>query len=152
MKRIPLTQNKYAIVDDADHAALAAHKWYARRSLAGVWYAVRKVNRRPVLMHRVIAQPTDGLCVDHINRDGLDNRRSNLRICTHAENMRNRKAQRNAASPYKGVFEERNRWRARIEANGRQHNLGLHDTQEAAALAYDEAARELHGAFARTNF
>src|SRR5688572_25831341 len=88
MKTIPLTRGLMAIVDDADYASLAAHKWYAKkkRATAQVFYASRKVNRRSVDMHRVILGLTDGaLECHHLNGDGLDNRRENLQALTKAE-------------------------------------------------------------------
>lgn len=91
--------------------------------------------------------------VDHINGNGLDNRRCNLRVCSHGENMRNRTMNRNNRSGYKGVYFDPDKngrpWRAQIRANGRKHSLGRFDTAEQAYEAYQKAAERLHGEFAR---
>jgi hypothetical protein len=94
---------------------------------------------------------------DHIDGDKLNNTPANLRICTPSQNSANRPAPRNNTSGYKGVWYDASRpgvkkWRATIERDRRQYHLGLHATSEEAARAYDAAARELFGPFARTNF
>lgn len=103
-------------------------------------------------LHRMIANCPEGYFVDHINGNGLDNRRSNLRICTHAENMRNRRIHRNNKSGYKGVYFDPSRggrWRAQIRAKGKKHCLGSFDSPESAYKAYLAASKALHGSFAR---
>lgn len=160
MKEIPLTQGKVALVDDADAAIVAPYKWYASRH-RGTFYARTdtggRLVRRRLAMHRVILGlgAGDGREVDHINGNGLDNRRANLRICTHAENLRNRGPQRNNRSGYKGVsLHPDGKWTAHISINGSRNvrYLGLFSTPEDAARAYDAAARDLFGEYARLNF
>jgi hypothetical protein len=93
--------------------------------------------------------------VDHVNGDGLDNRRSNLRVCTHAENARNQSSRtRMSTSRFRGVVwaKDRRKWRAMIGDNGRTVHLGNFTDEIEAAQAYDRAAREMYGAFARLNF
>lgn len=104
-------------------------------------------------MHRQILGEPAGREVDHENLDGLDNQRINLRIATRGQNQHNRGRYRSNTSGYIGVSwrESHQKWRARINVNGEQEHLGYFDTAEAAANAYDEAARRLHGFFARTN-
>jgi hypothetical protein len=104
-------------------------------------------------MHREIAGPGPGQVVDHINHDGLDNRRCNLRVCSHAENVRNQRGQYGRSSRYKGVSRDRRlgKWRAQIWHNGKHTYLGLHDSETAAAEAYNAKARELFGEFAYLN-
>lgn len=101
-------------------------------------------------------RPVKGESVDHINGDGLDNRRSNLRVCSHAENRRNSKkvsGRRKLASHYKGVSHpSKNRWTASITVMWKTLHIGSFKTEIEAARAYDEAARNHHGVFARLNF
>jgi hypothetical protein len=106
-----------------------------------------------VLMHRVIMAAPKGLVVDHINGDTLDNRRSNLRLCTHAQNIRNRRVSKHSQSGLKGVEYDRKRkvWCARIAAFGNRIYLGSFDNPLDAASAYDAAAIKFHGEFAKTN-
>lgn len=105
-------------------------------------------------LHRLIAQPGQDLVVDHINRDTLDNRRSNLRIVTQQQNCYNISKKANTSSVYKGVTWEtsRNRWRVKIKHRYKTVNLGRYKTETEAALAYDAKAKELFGPFANLNF
>jgi hypothetical protein len=118
-------------------------------------FRVARVNGRQVResMHRVIMDAKPGQEVDHINGDGLDNREANLRFCTHQENDRNTKKYRNSTSLYKGVswHQSSGRWQAQIKIDGRTQYLGVHPTQAAAALVYNEAAERLFGRFANLN-
>jgi hypothetical protein len=104
-------------------------------------------------MHREIMGAAEGQVVDHINHDGLDNRRCNLRVCSHAENVRNQRGQRGRSSGYKGVSRDRRlgKWRAQIWHNGKHTYLGLFESEAAAARAYNAKARDLFGAFAYLN-
>ncbi len=159
MREIPLTKGFVALVDDNLYDYLMQWKWYAHRAAPGLkYYAKRSVwdgcRHKQIHMHRVIAGSTPGQRTDHIDGDGMNNQRYNLRSCTNAQNMCNRKAQRNNTSGWKGVswVKKLNKWRAQIESEGKGQMLGhFHDPIE-AALAYDEAARRLHGEFASTNF
>lgn len=157
-KRIPLSFGHFATVDDEDFERLSRHRWYFDGG-----YALRTISgtsRR--FMHHDIAGRRAGLQVDHANGDGLDNRRANLRHATHRQNTLNRRPviRRDASrgSRFKGVSRDpsENRttpWRARITvAPGRQVLLGRFQTEEGAARAYDRAAIEHHGQFARLNF
>jgi hypothetical protein len=154
---IRLTQGFVAIVDDEDaERILAAGKWCATRGRTGGFYAIRNVacddgKRRQVRLHTFL---TGWSRVDHINGDGLDNRRANLREATHAENMRNTGVRSDNTSGYKGVhwYKSRKAWQASIKAEGKQLFLGYHSSAESAARAYDAAALELHGEFAGLNF
>ncbi|RAK52107.1 AP2/ERF family transcription factor [Phenylobacterium deserti] len=155
-REIPLTKGKVAIVDDADFDWLSQWKWMCSnggRAVRGPRGEERYPKRhRLIMMHRQLLQAPDGLEVDHIDGDPLNNQRSNLRLCTHQQNMKNRSGYR--SDKLKGAFFNRSigRWQAVIVCDGRRHYLGTFGAELDAALAYDKAARELHGAFARLNF
>jgi len=159
-RRIALTQGKYAIVDVEDYERVSQYKWHIRRSnRSSTYYAARtvfvsKYNRKLVSMHRFIMNAPDGLEVDHINGDGFDNRKANIRLATNSQNSRNKPKRRNTKlSRYKGV--KRNgsgRWHAVINYERKRIYLGTFETEEDAARAYDAAARKYHKEFARLNF
>ncbi len=111
--------------------------------------------RRLVYMHwAIIGKPPKGGLTDHINGNSLDNQKTNLRTCTHAENMRNRRSDQGSRSHYKGVcwHNQNNKWVVRIAVNRKQIYLGCFISELDAAKAYDAAARAHHGEFARLNF
>lgn len=152
---IKLTKGKVAIVDECDRDLVQHHSWYAKCD-NGIWYASTRVAAGMISMHRLLTDSPE-LEVDHIDGDGLNNRRNNLRVCTHADNIRNqRKHQRKGgcSSRFKGVcWDKYNRkWRATIVPSGKKLYLGLFVQEEDAARAYDEAARIHYGEFARLNF
>lgn len=150
---ILLTQGKFAIVDAEDYKQLSRYKWQAERGQS-TFYAKRKSNYKSIKMHRAFLQPPEHLVCDHQNHNGLDNRRSNLRVCTQAQNQRNRRPRRDSTSKYKGVSWSirARKWRAGIKANGHSTSLGSFDDEMEAALAYDRNAVELFGEFAYLNF
>ena len=150
---IPLTQGKFAIVDAEDYDWLSQYKWCAVKSRE-TFYAQRWSNGRVVGMHRVIMHAPKGVICDHKNHNGLDNRKSNLRLCTSAQNQYNKRPKKGCASRYKGVVlrSDCKRWRARIGFNGKRIHLGDFDNQMEAAMAYDNKAVELFGEFAWLNF
>lgn len=153
MQIIQLTQGEVAFVDDEDYTLVSSYTWYPRRdSKHNIVYALANIRtegkRRTIDMHRLILP--DAKMVDHINHDGLDNRRKNLRAATPTQNQQNRKP----AKRFKGVdyIKSKDRYRARITLDGRCITLGAgYSTEEAAALAYNEAARKLFGEFAYLN-
>jgi len=159
MKEIKLTQDKVAIVDDADFNFLNRFKWCVCRGKGNYYYAYRHKkmeNGRQlfVLMHKEILNPPSEMETDHRDGNTLNNRRKNIRICTRTENQRNRKPNRNSRSAFKGVcwYKQTNRWLSRIYLNGKAKHLGYFMTEEEAAFAYDMAAKKLFGEFARINF
>lgn len=154
MPTIELTRGHFAIVDAADYEWLSQFKWYTFQTRHDSYAArtVRQDGPRTILMHRAIMDAPQGMDVDHINGNGLDNRRANLRLATRSDNLRNRAADKDSAVPYKGVGRKRNRFIARIKANGKRISLGSYRTAEEAARAYDAAALKHHGEFAHLNF
>lgn len=157
IKTIPLTHGKVAIVDASDYEWLSQWNWYTRLN-GHKFYAERMVggrkNQRQIYMHRLILNAPSGVQVDHIDGDGLNNTRANLRFATAQQNGWNRPAPRTNTSGYKGVHwvKKDKKWTATIRINGKTYGLGYHDSPEEAAHAYDRAARELHGEFAFCNF
>lgn len=158
-KEIELSQGKVALVDDEDFDILNRYKWYAYQEKSGHWYVKRtpSINGKRVpeqKMHRVILglQPGDKIQTDHINHNGLDNRRENLRKCTHAENQYNQRI-RQHSSRYKGVSwdERRGKWIAQIRINGGNEYLGCFNDEDNAAKAYNLVAIGYFGGFANLN-
>ena len=151
-KIIPLSKGKRAIVDDADFERLAAFKWFYHSR----GYAVRNLyspNKGVMLMHRQILCGPASMDTDHINGDKLDNRRCNLRIATRADNIHNVGRRSSNTSGFKGVDWQKkcSKWRARVFVNGRERHVGYFDSPEDAAVAYNSAASEHYGEFARLN-
>ena len=155
-KRIYLTQGKFTIVDDEDFQRLSRFKWHAQvRPYTS--YAVREFStgygrrrRKLIPLHRFILDAPDGIQVDHINGNGLDNRRVNLRLCTAQQNCANNRRVY-SKSGYKGVYWNQCVWQARLNHNGKLLYFGSYKSPIDAARAYDKAATEIFGSFARTN-
>jgi hypothetical protein len=152
MREIQLTQGKVALVDDADYAELMAFKWRALKQTSGVdrWYALRSIRKRNVLMH---VHLTEYSRTDHIDGNGLNNQRANLREATKQQNGFNYRSS-SGVSCFKGVSPypyDVSRWRAGIRLNGVRQHLGIFDTEEEAARAYNQAATEQFGEFAYLN-
>lgn len=158
MKEIKLTQGKVALVDDEDYDELMKHKWCAHK-MGEMYYADRgkyeNGKQRTILMHRQILGITEySIQVDHINMNGLDNRRCNIRACTRSQNFMNQKSYKNSSSKYKGVEwrKDTKKWRARIRMDKKLYHIGCFENEIDAAKAYDEFAKKMFGEFARTNF
>ena len=143
---IPLTRGKFAIVDPEDYPRLAKHKWFFAKSPTGS-YAARwqrqkaKNTRKRIWMHREIIHIPKHLVCDHINRNGLDNRKANLRRASVSQNLCNRtKTRTKTRSKYKGLEWDKNqrKWKARIQLNGQKIYLGSFSNEIDAAKAYDK--------------
>lgn len=157
---IPLTKGLTAWVSPEDWRRVMRHKWCAHSHRGGLTYAQANVKIgsewKRVLLHRVVMKVGPGETVDHRDGNGLNNTRDNLRIVVGGGNQHNsgHRQTKNRSSRFKGVSWHKGacKWRAQIMCDRKYHNLGLHATEEDAARAYDRAARELHGEFARVNF
>ncbi len=164
-KQISLTQGKFAIVDDEDFEYLNEYNWYAYKGRA-TFYARRnvrdeKTNKQTLIrIHREILKAKKGQHVDHINHNGLDNRKENLRVCNNSENsMNSRKHKtynggRKPSSKFKGVYwyKRTKKWRVRITINYKLIHLGYYNDEIEAAKAYDNAAIKYFGEFAKLNY
>lgn len=152
-KEVHLSRGHIAIVDAADFQRVSQYKWTVMKTKHR-FYAYHKIGSRRTteLMHRFILSAPPGLQVDHINGDGLDNRRSNLRLCSNAENSRNQLKRRGTSSQYKGVCwnKAKNTWIAQIKVNYQVIYLGCFETEEEAHAAYCAASAKYHGDFGRT--
>ena len=156
MKQVPLTQGYIAIVDDEDFEKIKHHKWSITSNKEKTHvYARAKIAGKTIKLHRYILGLTDkSMVVDHIDHNGLNNTRSNLRVCTLKENQANQKPKKNAASKYRGLAwnKQRLKWQVSIKVNGVQKYLGIYKNEDEAARVYDKHAKIQYGEFAYLNF
>jgi hypothetical protein len=159
---VPIHGGHVALVDGADAELVGRFRWYVLRSTntlyARAWLPREGGKRKQVYMHALVAGSSTGGQVDHINGDGLDNRRSNLRPADHSKNGANRaKGKPPSSSQFKGVYYSRDprarkQWTAAIRVRGKRIHLGSFPNEREAALAYDVAAVRHFGGYARENF
>lgn len=164
MKEIELSKGHKALVDDDIHEELNQYKWSATEGNTGIVYAQRSIRingkRTTVMMHRQIMGVADtNVHVDHIDHNGINNVRSNLRICTPSQNRKNGSPRKGGTSNYLGVCLDRHRrrdkvyeyWKASIKIKDRYKTIGLFKTEKEAAEAYNQFALKVHGEFANLN-
>jgi hypothetical protein len=159
MKKIRLSNcDECAEVDDKDYKLVQPYKWRKNAQGYAVSRAYTRISKgvrhaKDIRMHRLIMGEPEGMEVDHANNDCLDNRRSNLRVATHWQNLANRPLQRNNTSGYRGVTwsNQNKKWYAQIYVNSKTISLGFYDDIKDAARAYNTAATERYGEFARLN-
>lgn len=149
-----LTNKQEAIdIDDEDYAIIEGYTWYTDKNGYAVAHDEQHPSRKIVKMHRLLMNPGIGQEVDHKNGIPLDNRRSNLRLCSHSQNGKNKRSSK-GSSRFKGVSLHKriNKWMASITMNYKKIHLGYFETEEQAAKSYDLKAKELFGEFANLNF
>lgn len=147
---VSLTKGYVATIDSADVNAVAGWNWCAFVRGETV-YAVRSASRKTIYMHRALISPPDGCVVDHVDGNGLDNRRANLRVGSQMQNTWNSRTKRSNTSGVKGVCFDRSRakWIAHIRCGGKRINLGRFDNIRDAEAAYRAASMRIHGQFSR---
>ena len=152
MKTINLTQNKVAIVDDDDYERLIKFCWYYEKGYAKAKIPNKRGEKKTLGMSAMVIGTIPGLEIDHVNRDGCDNRKENLRHCTRSQNESN-KGKSKGSSIYKGVYWHKGsgKWMAYIKKNQKCYHLGLYQDEKDAAIAYNAAAADMFGKFAGLN-
>lgn len=156
MKELRISKGKMILIDDEDFEKVSQYNWIIREckntfyatALCGKWK-----DRQYIHLHNLIMNPPVGFIVDHIDHNGLNNQKANLRSCTKMQNSKNRTGW--GKSKYLGVSKRINQssisWKAEINAENKRKYLGVFKSEEAAAIAYNEAAKVLHGEFANLN-
>jgi hypothetical protein len=152
-KLIPLTQDKFTIVDAEDYDQLSKHKWHVSKNRR-TEYAARGSGPKNIKMHRLLLNAPPHLLGDQRDRNGLNNRKANLRLCTNKENTRNARPNLKGSSRFKGVswHKKTKKYNATIQKNGKRYSLGCYHDEIEAAVVYDIKAMELFGQFAYFNF
>lgn len=145
---IPLGKNQFAIIDSDDLEFVMRYEWRFKTGHCN--YAVT-MGRNSTKLHNYIMNCPEGKVVDHRNGNGLDNRRDNLRICEHYQNVWNQKKAKNTKNRFKGVQKRGKKWSASISCRNKRYQLGVFDTEAEAAIAYNDKAKELHGDFSNIN-
>lgn len=150
VRKTPNYKKFIALVDDEDYERVNQFNWYAKKQ-ENLFYAIRHIERHKIIfMHNIIVGFKG---VDHIDGNGLNNQRNNLRKATQQQNMMNKQSRKNSSSRFKGIYwyKQTKRWMARITFNQRIFYLGYFTSEIQAALAYNKKALELFGEFAKLN-
>ena len=157
MKVIIVESKKYGtkrvLLDDEDFALVSNYTWCVTNG-RGTFYSHTKIKDKTVYMHRLILGLTDPkIPCDHIDHNGLNNQRNNIRACTQSQNLCNRSPRKNGSSKYLGVCwdKEHRKWKVLIHENKRSKFIGRFNLETDAAMAYNNAAKEIHGDFANLN-
>ena len=143
------------VIDPDDFPRVSEHSWSHGKRGYAVYHTSRRSpeGQKAIPLHRFLMRPPDNMDVDHISGDKLDNRKCNLRLCSHQQNMFNQKKRETNTSGFMGVSQHScGRFEAYVHKNGKKHYLGLYDTAELAARARDRAAQELYGIYAKLNY
>jgi hypothetical protein len=151
---IPLSKGMFVLIDESDFEDISKHKWTVMTP-GRCAYAYRRPLGKVILLHRYLMDAPAGMEVDHINGNGLDCRRSNMRVCTRSQNFANRnKCSVKKTSIFKGVWWDstRAKWASAVKKNGKKICLGRFDTPEQAAHVYDKAAIRYFGKYAKLNY
>ena len=154
MKEIYLANSKgIALVDNENYEWLNSFKWYLCNGYARTSKKINNKVEKIFLHHLIMGKPINKMEVDHIDRNGLNNQKLNLRIATHSQNNMNKPSYNNVTSKYKGVhwFKRDKKWVVQIGINGKHYHVGKFDNEIDAAKAYNKKAIELHGEFAYLN-
>lgn len=152
---IPITKNKFTLIDDEDYELVNKYKWIASYC-EGIdnYYVTCRINNKTIYLHRLVMGFPIDFVIDHKDKNTLNNQKSNLRLCTRSQNQCNRSKHSNNKSGYKGVWYDkpRNKWQAEIQYENKKKHLGRFNTPEEAAIYRDAVAIQLHGEFAVLNF
>ena len=151
MKNINLSQGLVALVDDEDFERVRKYNWHISSGGEGLHYARGWVEGEHILLHRFIMHAKKGQRIDHKNHNTLHNYKTNLRRCTHGQNIAN-SVKRSGTSKYKGVTSEKGRWRVTVGIKGKTYHLGCFQSEIIAGLIYDAHAKKTYGEFAHLNF
>jgi hypothetical protein len=164
MKLLPLTKNKFALVDDDDYYWLSQWNWFAVE-IKNTWYArrsrkkgvLRSNEKYEIYLHRIVMRCNEldnTLVIDHLDKNGLNNQKENLRLCTKSENNKHTSSHKNSSSQYLGVSydKNRNKWTASLMNNGVRILFKRYNTEIEAAQAYDITAKTQFGVYANLNF
>jgi hypothetical protein len=155
MKKIELSgkrgKGKFTLVDDDVYSLISAHKWYYMKNKSGNQYAYGIIDGKQILLHRLIKTPTRGKVIDHVDHNGLNNTRENLRICSFQQNTRYKQKSGKPKGAYPLKTKSGTRWRSYITLDGVTTYVGTYSTQKEAAEAYNNAANKYFKEFAKLN-